>query len=416
MIGTCTSINIWDDPWLFHTEQCRPIGPVPENLRSTKVSDLFLPQTTEWDTVKLEHILSFHKEQVLRLKPSKLGVPDQLVWLKNPSGEYSTRSCYLTLSEEKDNSQPMPLIVPCDWLSNFWKIKTSEKIKLFIWKSLQNALPVGEQFAIRNIPITPLCKRCNMEESVLHLLFLCPYATSVWDLAPLSSAINFESITNYQTAWEQVKKINSLPPTGLDAGTIAASIVWNLWISRNQLGFQNRDFSPEETIEKAIVAAREWKLAQPPQIPSPSRPLIRLEPSPNSDGLLPIFTDAAWNSMTGHAGLGWILDDPASPYRQSTTETFVVSPLLEESLAVQAALTSALSRGQDSVKILADSQSLITTLNRRNMNLEIFGVLQDIYLLLSSFKSIKFVYVPRAQNAQADTLAKQALWALNPLN
>ncbi|KAL0712604.1 hypothetical protein Bca4012_019582 [Brassica carinata] len=214
---------------------------------------------------------------------------------------------------------------------------------------------------------------------------------------------------DYQSTWEQVIKVHSLPPVGLEAGTLAASIVWSLWISRNQFGFQNMDFTPEETITKAMVDAREWKLAQPPPSPPPSKPLIRSEPSPNSDGLLPIFTDAAWNPTTGHAGLDWILDDSASSIHQSATAAFVASPLLAETLAVHAALTSALSRGLNSVKIFSDSQILINTLNRRSMNLEIFGILQDIYLLCFSFKAIKFTFVRRTQNIQADSLAKQAL-------
>ncbi|KAF3598060.1 hypothetical protein DY000_02025448 [Brassica cretica] len=166
-------------------------------------------------------------------------------------------------------------------------------------------------------------------------------------------------------------------------------------------------------ISKALTDAREWKLAQLPSNPQPPKPLIRSEPSPNRDELTPIFTDAVWNSTTGQAGLGWVFDDPASPSHHHATSTLVASPLLAESLAVHAAITSALSCEMNSIKILSDSQTLINTINRRSMNLEIFGVLQDIYLLSSSFKSIKFEFVVRSKNVQADSLAKQALWALN---
>lgn len=48
MIGTGEEINIWDDPWLSHSEQLRPIGPSPENYTTLKVSDFLLPDTTEW--------------------------------------------------------------------------------------------------------------------------------------------------------------------------------------------------------------------------------------------------------------------------------------------------------------------------------------------------------------------------------
>lgn len=49
------------------------------------------------------------------------------------------------------------------------------------------------------------------------------------------------------------------------------------------------------------------------------------------------------------------------------------------------------------------------------MNLEIFGVLKDIYLLSTVFKSITFSFIPRLQNAKSDLVAKQTLWASNPV-
>ncbi|KAF3583223.1 hypothetical protein F2Q69_00032292, partial [Brassica cretica] len=71
---------------------------------------------------------------------------------------------------------------------------------------------------------------------------------------------------------ELIRRLPSLPPVGLGPGTLTASIRWNLWISRNQLTFQKRAFTPEETLAKAISEAREWTLAQtqptnPIQIP-----------------------------------------------------------------------------------------------------------------------------------------------------
>lgn len=67
MIGTGEEINIWDDPWLSHSEQIRPIGPSPENYTTLKVSDFLLPDTAEWSVEKIEQILPFHKEQMLKL-------------------------------------------------------------------------------------------------------------------------------------------------------------------------------------------------------------------------------------------------------------------------------------------------------------------------------------------------------------
>lgn len=163
------------------------MGPSPEGYTTLKVSDLLLPDTAEWNVEKIEQILPFHSEQILKLQPSKLRVPDELVWLKNPNGEYSTRSGYRAIMEEKLNAAPMDRLASVNWSASVWSVKTTKKIKTFIWKSLHGGLPVGEQFALRNIQVNPLCVRCNAVETIPHLLFQCPYAAKVWDLDPVAT-------------------------------------------------------------------------------------------------------------------------------------------------------------------------------------------------------------------------------------
>lgn len=88
---------------------------------------------------------------------------------------------------------------------------------------------------------------------------------------------------------------------------------------------------------------------------------------------------------------------------------------MAEALAARATITSALSQGLDSILVLSDSQILINTVNKQDRNLEVFSVLQDIYLLSLSFKSIKFKFIPRLNNVVADYVAKQALWSVCPV-
>lgn len=204
------SINIWKDPWLSHSEHLRPYGPVPDAHQELKVFDLLMP-TSERDIANIDEILPAYKEHILKLRPSKLKALDELVWLKNPSGEYSTRSGYLVATEERVNAAPMYPAATLEWLPNVWNIKTSEKIKVFIWRSLHNGLPVGEQFTIRNIPVSTLCVRCNEEESITHLLFGCSFAFKVWDLAPFIQTINSRNVSSAREGWELVRKIPSLP-------------------------------------------------------------------------------------------------------------------------------------------------------------------------------------------------------------
>lgn len=180
--------------------------------------------------------------------------------------------------EEKTRvNQPAQTEAP-DWLANVWHIKTSKKIKVFIWRSLHDAIPVGEQFSVRNIHVSTRCVRCNEEEYITHMLFHCPYAKQVWDLAPAATMINPETFADFREGWERIRKINSLPSVGIEAGSFAAWILWSIWLSRNHLVFQKRSFSPTETMQKAPTYAREWKLAQIPPIQKPPKQLRSIDP------------------------------------------------------------------------------------------------------------------------------------------
>ena len=64
-----------------------------------------------------------------------------------------------------------------------------------------------------------------------------------------------------------------------------------------------------------------------------------------------------------------------------------------------------------SVAFLSDCATLIRAISIPNQLKEIYGVLQDIKSLSSSFDSITFNHISRSQNSDADFLAKQTLKA-----
>lgn len=180
---------------------------------------------------------------------------------------------------------------------------------MFIWNSLHDALPVGEQFSHRNIPLPNCCPRCNESESVLHKLFTFNFSKEVWNLAPLASTFNPSLTLSVGAGLETLRRVPSLPPIRLGPGTLSAWICLNLWIARNQLIFQKRYFTPEETLVKAIHEARAWSSYQESNLKSQS-PLSRINPDSTLDPYrICMYTDAAWNPLTKCAGLTWIIDD-----------------------------------------------------------------------------------------------------------
>ncbi|CAG7882731.1 unnamed protein product, partial [Brassica rapa] len=53
-----------------------------------------------------------------------------------------------------------------------------------------------------------------------------------------------------------------LPPTGIVSGQLAPWILWQIWCARNQLVFEGKTTSAEETMTKAMSMAREWTNSQ----------------------------------------------------------------------------------------------------------------------------------------------------------
>lgn len=100
-IGDGISINLWNDLWLSPHRKVQPMG--PEAQQHLTVSDLINTQSSSWNIEKIDQIFPSYKQVILSLKPSMLGAKDKRIWLKNPSGEYFTKSCYLVAAEEQQD-------------------------------------------------------------------------------------------------------------------------------------------------------------------------------------------------------------------------------------------------------------------------------------------------------------------------
>lgn len=215
IVGNGKDINIWYQPWLDHTKQKRPYGPAPEALVDLTVADLRVSMDGEWDIEKIRLILPQYEQEILSIKPSISNSPDKLVSLGTKSSTYSTKSGYYFASAQEENAEAVGVGGHNRWYQNVWNLKVAPKVKTFAWKTLKRALPVGERLVERHIDVDPQCKRCGTSESIIHLLFQCPFAQQVWHDAPLVLGIDVRGIVDLENAWNVLCLRPCLPPTGL---------------------------------------------------------------------------------------------------------------------------------------------------------------------------------------------------------
>lgn len=413
VIGNGESIKVWSDPWLSLNTPLQPMGPVPENAQELRVSDLMIPHSTDWDIEKIKLFLPEYKDIILTLKPSKRGAPDKLRWLNHPSGDYSTRTGYFAAAERSEEISSLASNPTINWNQHVWNVQTSPKIKVFLWKVCQGALPVGTQLEARCIPVNPKCCRCEAPESIFHLLFQCKFAKEVWNQAPFSKIFNSSLAGNAIDGLARAQSLISVPPVGLDRGLLYPWICWALWIARNQKIFENRVFTVEDTVLRAVRDARAWMIAKSLEttraIPCPLRdPLVS-----HPQGTITCCTDAAWLAepqSAGSAGLGWIFSsEEGSTSSYSSACSYVSSASVAEALAIRQALLMAIDLRYNSLVLQSDSLILITAIISKKFLLETHAILSDIGLIEPLFSFIQFKFIPRLDNVLADSVAKQAL-------
>ncbi|CAA7020228.1 unnamed protein product [Microthlaspi erraticum] len=221
-IGNGLSTSIWDDPWLSMETPSRLTGPPNLSNKDLKVSSLLTEHTREWNEERINEIIPMHLEEIKALRPSRRGAEDTYLWLPTKSGNYTAKTGYHIAMAANEDPQHHQHLLHINWNSDIWLTKISPKIKVFLWKILQKALPIGKNLINRGILKSSYCIHCGDLETTNHLFFHCVFAREVWNLAPFSTAINPLQIQDFTTTLTTSKDWICLPPTGTGTGPLFA--------------------------------------------------------------------------------------------------------------------------------------------------------------------------------------------------
>ncbi|XP_033139816.1 uncharacterized protein LOC117131700 [Brassica rapa] len=422
VVGNGKDISVWSEPWLSLERPTAPIGPPTLANSNLCVASLLLPSSTEWNIQMIRDHLPQYEEVIKSIIPSDCNMKDELVWLKNKSGNYTTKSGY-ALAKINSEAEPSDHF---EWKKRIWSLNTSPKLKHLLWKANVGALPVGAALQNRGIDVDDKCKRCGAVETEIHVLLHCPFATQVWNKLPCLHAPSSlqQPPMSVPDLLDSCSRVITLPPIGLGSTPISPWVLWTLWTNRNKLLFENKEYTVEESVLKILKDSKAWKEAQESKkcIPLPQNVDLSRHVSNPHVPQLPlvagsswsVYSDAAWDSRTGNCGMGWHFSDSmASPAGSNFSKRrSVPSALVAEALALKTAISEAVNRGIDSLRVFSDSKSLISLLVTKKNHTWIQGTLFDIHYLSSSFSNISFHFIPRVGNTLADTLAKSALLSL----
>lgn len=102
-IGSGNSIPIWNDPWIPGIPGFRPTRLQQSNIQVSLVSDLFVQGEKAWNIDLLQQLFPQNQvEAILDIYiPLEKEVVDKLVWLKTPSGNFTSKSVYKLLADNR---------------------------------------------------------------------------------------------------------------------------------------------------------------------------------------------------------------------------------------------------------------------------------------------------------------------------
>ncbi|KAL0423850.1 UNVERIFIED_CONTAM: putative ribonuclease H protein [Sesamum radiatum] len=167
-----------------------------------------------------------------------MGEQDLFTWNYSKTGSFSVHSAYhLAVSLEDSPCSSSHAALESAWWRKVWQVRIPNKVKVFVWRACQNALPTGANLHKRASISQVVCPLCGDDfEDVIHVLLCCPFARQVWGMVPLAANIRDCAKTRVLLRMQSVASQVDAKPFGL-----FTCVCWGIWWLRNRCAMVGTD-------------------------------------------------------------------------------------------------------------------------------------------------------------------------------
>ncbi|CAN6215731.1 unnamed protein product, partial [Urochloa humidicola] len=302
--------------------------------RLKRVTQLLNEAGTHWDNRILEQFLLPHDvEAIQNIKIHGTDCQDLLAWHYEKSGFFTIRSAYRLAVQLRDqkrgvcNSSLNPMGVRPLWKS-IWKLNIPQKIKVFLWRVVNNALATRLNKWKRHLERDNRCELCGLEtESEFHALVSCDHARN------LRSALrqHWTLPDDKQFAYTGPDwLLMLLTQVSQDVAALISLMLWKTWSLRNDVTHGAKPKPIASSIRFLLNYAESLQLTQyftgnedlkgKQTILSKSEQRRQKEENrrimhasegwkPPDQGWVKVNVDGAFDPLTGRAGIGIVIRD-----------------------------------------------------------------------------------------------------------
>jgi hypothetical protein len=192
-IGNGENIRVWEDNWLPFQNGFKLLAQQPLVSNVSRVKDLFVEGSYVWNETLIDNSFNaFEANHIKQIPLINQHKEDQLMWMSTNNGLYTVSSGYQAIKEwerQKEPSSSMPQGQNKVW-KKIWELNIPPRCQVFLWRILNNIVPVRFELAKRGVNCTILCPMCFSQcETLDHTFMHCYRAKKVWFGAEIG--INF---------------------------------------------------------------------------------------------------------------------------------------------------------------------------------------------------------------------------------
>ncbi|GKU86399.1 hypothetical protein SLEP1_g931 [Rubroshorea leprosula] len=220
----------------------------------------------EWKINWRRNLFDWEKEEAMELHnmiqsvQTTQGCMDSWEWTHSKDGQYSTKSAYAMLTkDEKEASETTTF-------TRIWSSILPSKVSAFNWQLLLDRIPTKMNLLSRGIIKDIQDCKCGIcgeeEEDTKHLFLKCNMVRWLWMACAkwwnINVTLEEDCWNTYQVAGREPKE--KAIRDGWDC--IWNSLVWTVWLARNQKVFQGKEINREKLLELIQLKSFHWITAK----------------------------------------------------------------------------------------------------------------------------------------------------------
>ncbi|KAL9664501.1 hypothetical protein QQ045_019904 [Rhodiola kirilowii] len=286
----------------------------------------------------------------------------------------------------------------------FWRVKSQNKAKIFMWKLYHNAIPVMANLSNRGCNVETRCVVCGFkEESTVHLFLRCWWAVEFWKGLLNSTRfldIGFSTLEDW--IWFCVQELDKDEIIKVFCGAR-----W-IWWSRNLLWHKQESINVVTAVMKAKFVAQEVGQANFRFVVT--HPEAETSWRPPEEGWFTVSCYGSWDRESRVAGIGVVCRDSRGVVLFAAAHCLDgMSSIFEvEGLAMRLGMELAMKKGLKRVIFRSDNVEIISVLLAKSFLQREWSWVKECCEMMESTRDWRLEHVFREANSVADQLASRA--------